>query len=64
MKKIIYMVYDQRAEIMGLEHCMCMYMDEDIDEARTYAEQNNGVVFEAEFEVNNGVKKIIKEKRI
>lgn len=64
MKNIIYIVYDQRAEIMDLEDCICMYMDEDINEARKYAEQNNGVLFEAEYEIKNGQRKIIKEKLI
>jgi hypothetical protein len=64
-RNLIYMVYDKRAEIMNVDDCFCMYIDEDIDEAREYAERENGVVFEAEYIIRaDDSRKIIKQTKI
>jgi hypothetical protein len=64
-RDLIYMVYDQRADIKDVDDCFCMFMDKDIDEAREYAERENGVVFEAEYIIRaDDSRKIIKTTRI
>jgi len=64
-RDLIYMVYDQRAEILDVDDCYCMYMDKDIDEAREYAERENGVMFEAEYIIKaNGERQIVKQIKI
>ena len=58
MKQKMYIVYDERARVTELDECAILFSTQDKKEALEYANENNGVVEENDFDgetAENGV---------